>query len=56
MDDYATGYHQGLTEGTLHPEGIDGFIAIALADYATPYELGFLAGLAAAKVRAAERG
>ena len=57
MDDYAVGYRDGLTEGTLHPEGIDGFIALALTDHATPpYDLGFIAGLAAAKVRAGEDG
>ena len=56
MDNYAAGYEDGLIFGERNPDAIDGKIALALADDATSYDLGFIAGLSAAKVRAGEDG
>ena len=56
MDDYAIGYDDGLVAGAADLDAIDGKIALALGDEATAYDLGFIAGLAAAKARQAEHG
>ena len=57
MDDYATGYHDGLRAfSQLRIDEYPDRVAAILDDESTAYDLGFIAGLAAAKVRAGEDG
>ena len=56
MNEYAIGFDAGLVTGATDIAHIDGLIAVALTDQATAYDLGFIAGLAAAKARQAEHG
>lgn len=56
MNDYTRGFDAGLVAGAAAIAAIDDLITVALADQATAYDLGYIAGLAAAKVRAGDDG
>lgn len=56
MTDYEVGYNDGLAWGLEHPDTIACRISVTLADGSSVYDVGYVAGLAAAKVRAGEDG